>query len=668
MLKIGDLRPRKCNEVMVFLGLGSGFSRHPKFLPIFCRFGLSRASSSRNLKESPGTGSIQNLDIFNSEVVSEIYGCNLKISNLGKCRQVEEARRLFDEMPRRDVVSYTTMITVHLRNRELLKAEKLLEEMPERTVVVESAMIDGYAKAGRIHDARRVFDGMSNRNVVSWTSLISGYLRAGQIDEARSLFDRMPVKNIVSWTTMLLGFARNGLIAEARDIFDRMPEKNVVSSTAMMKAYIEHGQVDDARKLFDEMPQRNVYSWNILISGYFIENRVTEAVKLFELMPHRNAVSWTTMVTGLARNGAIEDARKFFDQMPAKDIAAYNAMVTAYTQNGFIIEAGKLFSVMPDRNAVTWNAIIDGYVKEGLRAEAFKQFARMLRLSVRPNDTTFGTVIASFEAVIEITQVHALIILLGFELYTLTSNALITAYSRSGDMGSSQLAFGRAAAKDVVSWTAMICAYAIHGRVANALSLFANMIRSGATPDRITFLGVLWACSHSGLVEKGQKVFNSMKQGYHLEPTNEHYTCLVDLLARAGFVKEAKRVVRLIPPDQCDAPILAALLRANSHSEDAIRLVGGKLIELEPDVCGGYVQLANLYAAQGMWADVAQVRKKMRERKVKKLAGYSEIVVQKSRHVFYAGDRRHPQAKEIYAMLEEELLPPMKDINARLDN
>ncbi|XP_068643675.1 pentatricopeptide repeat-containing protein At4g02750-like [Aristolochia californica] len=373
------------------------------------------------------------------------------------------------------------------------------------------------------------------------------------------------------------------------------------------------------------------------------------------------------MVTGLARNGAIEDACKYFDQMPAKDIAAYNAMVTAYAGNGFIIDAVELFNVMPDRNMVTWNVIIDGYVKEGLHGEAFRHFAHMLRLSVRPNSTTFATILASFEAVIEITQVHSLIILLGFDPYTLTSNALITAYSRSGDIGSAQLTFGRLVAKDVVSWTAMISAYAIHGCVANALTVFANMIRSGAIPDRITFLGVLWACSHSGLVEKGQRVFNSMTQGYHLEPANEHYACLVDLLARAGFVREAKRVLRRIPPDQCDAPILAALLRVNyveGHSEETVKLVGQKLIELEPDVCGGYVQLANLNASQGKWPEVAEVRKKMRGRNVKKLAGYSEIVVQKTKHIFYSGDRRHPQAKEIYAMLDQELLPSMKDINA----
>ncbi|XP_068642056.1 pentatricopeptide repeat-containing protein At2g35030, mitochondrial-like [Aristolochia californica] len=218
---------------MILFGLGSRLYRLPNLLPIFYCFSFSRPLSSYlNLKESSEAARIQNLDILNCNyrsVFSEIYACNLKVNSLGKCQKVEEARRLFDKMPHRDVVSYGTMITVYLKNGDLLKAEKLLEEMPERTVVVESAMIDGYARAGRIHDARRIFDGMRNRNVVSWTCLISGYLRIGQIDEARNLFDQMPVKNINSWTTMLLGYARNGLIHEARNVFDRMPEKNVIS-------------------------------------------------------------------------------------------------------------------------------------------------------------------------------------------------------------------------------------------------------------------------------------------------------------------------------------------------------------------------------------------------------------------------------------------------------
>ncbi|KAI3921723.1 hypothetical protein MKX01_005412 [Papaver californicum] len=267
-------------------------------------------------------------DFYFKLVSSEIYDYNSTISGLGRYQKVQEARNVFDKMPYKDNVSYASMITVYLKNGDLLNAEKIFKIVPEAEteLVVNSAMIDAYAKACRMEEARRIFDEMQVRNVYSWTSLISGYIRIGQIDEARRLFDQMPDKSAVTWTTMILGYARSGLIMESRELFDQMPEKNVVAWTSIVKSYVENKQIDEARKLFDEMPFRNLYSWNIMISGYLDNKRVGEAIELFRvLMPQSNAVTWTRMVTGLARNGLIKAAREYFEQMPKKDIAAWNA-------------------------------------------------------------------------------------------------------------------------------------------------------------------------------------------------------------------------------------------------------------------------------------------------------------------------------------------------------
>ncbi|XP_077222906.1 uncharacterized protein LOC143856539 [Tasmannia lanceolata] len=638
------------------------------YLRIFGRFSSSsNASFWSGPKENPIMVKTQysNAISFDTKLfLPDIYDHNVNISCLGRCGKVKEARKLFDEMRQRDIVSYTSMITVYLKNGDLPNAEKLFQEMPERNVVVDSAMIGGYAKSGRIEEARQIFDEMPKRNVFSWTSLISGYSKIGRINEARHLFDRMPERNTVSWTTMVLGYARNGMIADARHLFDRMPDKNVISWTAMIKAYVEEGQTESARKLFDEMPQRNLYSWNIMISAYLDDNRVGEAIKLFELMPQRNVVSWTTIVTGLARNGSIENARKFFDRMPEKDIAAWNAMITAYADEGYVTEASELFTSMPKRNIVTWNAIIDGYTKNGLGCKAQMQLVHMLRTCERPNETTFTTILTACEILKEVTQVHSLVILFGFDTNTLLANALVTMYSRGGDVGSAQLAFEKLVARDIVSWTAMILAYSNHGCGHHALGLFARMIRVGAKPDRITFVGVLSACSHAGLVEKGKRAFASMSRAYGLEPKAEHYSCLVDLLGRAGCVDEAKRVVNQMPCGERDAAVLAALLGAcKLHGDVGVASQAGEeLIKLEPNGSGGYVLLANVYATRGKWDDVARVRKKMKERKVIKVPGFSQIEVKNRNHVFFVGDRRHPQVKEIYEMLEEELLPQMKDM------
>ncbi|KAL5981324.1 hypothetical protein ACLOJK_015379 [Asimina triloba] len=550
---------------------------------------------------------------------------NARITSFGRCGKIEEAWKLFDQMPRRDAFSYTSMITIYLNSGDLPRAAKLFQQMPKRNVVAESAMIDGYAKAGRIDEARRVFDGMPERNVFSWTSLISGYMRIGQVTEARTLFDQTPVRNIISWTTMVLGYARNGLILEAREIFDQMPEKNVVSWTAMVKAYVDNARIDDARKLFDEMPHRNLYSWNTMLVGYLDNGRVAEAIKLFESMPQRNTISWTTMVTGLSRNGSIDSAWKFFNCMPHKDVAAWNAMITAYTDAGRMVEASELFNSMPKRNVVSWNALIDGFSRNGPQGEVLRHLIHMLRTADRPNETTLTSALTACEGVMEVAQAHAQVMQLGFRSDTSLGNALITAYSRSGDLNEAQLAFKEVMAKDVVTWTAMILAHSTHGYGNHAIAMFARMLRAGAKPDGITFAGILSACSHTGLVQKGQRLLKAMSEAYGIEPTAEHYSCLVDLLGRAGHINEAKALVSEMPSDQRDSAVLGALLGAckvHGHGDmEVAGCIGEALIKLEPDGSGGYVLLSNVYAARGKWDDVARLRKKMRERKVKKVPG-----------------------------------------------
>ncbi|CAL9014939.1 unnamed protein product [Prunus brigantina] len=590
-----------------------------------------------------------------------VYSCNVEITNLGGYGKVKEARNLFDQMPERDAVSYASMINVYLKNHDLPNAEKLFQTMPTSSLVAESSMINGYVKAGHIYEARKVFDRMENRNVYSWTSLISGYFSCGQVEEGRRLFNHMPVKNVVSWTTVLLGYVRNSMIDEARHVFDLMPERNTVSCTVMIKAFVGNDQLDEALDLFNNMPQRNLYTWNIMLSGYLNANRVSEAIELFNSMPQRNAISWTTMVTGLADNNMVELARGYFDRMPNKDVAAWNAMITSYVHEGLMTEASELFYLMRERNIVTWNAMIGGYAKSGSRGEALKHVILMLRFCFRPNATTITSVLSSCEGMMELMQAHVLVISHGFDHDTLVANVLVTMYSRNGDVTYARLVFEHLGAKDAVSWTAMILAYSNHGYGHYALQVFARMLRSGAKPDEITFVGVLSACNHAGLVVKGQRLFNSMNLAYDLKPNGQHYSCLVDILGRAGLVDEATRVVcEEMPACEQDAAVLGALLGAYRLHGGDVRManrIGKELLELEPASSGAYVLLANVYATHGKWEEFAQVRKKMKERRVKKVPGFSQIEVKGRSHIFFVGDRSHPQAAEIYGLLQEKLLP-----------
>ncbi|KAJ6846546.1 pentatricopeptide repeat-containing protein-like [Iris pallida] len=589
---------------------------------------------------------------------------NQRLSSLCRQRNVEQARLLFDQMPQKDLVTHSTMINLYLKTNNLPQALSLFARLPERNVVVDSAVLDGLSKAGRLPEARQLFDRMPERNVYSWTILVSGYCRTGEVGQARELFDRMPVRNAYSWTAMVLGYARSGMLGEARELFDRMPEKNVVSWTAMVMGYVECGRVGEARELFNRMGHRNLYSWNVMILGYLEEGRVGEAVELFESMPERNVVTWTSMVTGLARSGEMGKARELFGRMPVKDVAAWNAMIVVCAEEGLVNEVRELFDLMPKRNVVSWNAAIGGNVRNGFREEASRLFIEMLRSPSKPNEATLTTVLVAAESTFEVTEIHGLATLLGFGSDTSFGNALVTMYSRSGDLGSARLAFEELMVKDVVSWTSIIQAYSYHGCGAFALQAFARMLRCGAKPDGVAMVGVLSACSHAGLVGKGRKVFESMSRVYGLEPQAEHYACLVDLLGRAGLVIEAEGVVRTMPSSKRDECVLGALLGAcRVHDKiEAAGEVGEELIKLEQAGSGGYVLLANAYASRGRWSDAARVRKTMKEKGVEKVPGVSSIEVGTRRHSFYVGDRSHPRVLQIYVMLDEVLLPHMKDV------
>ncbi|KAA8519066.1 hypothetical protein F0562_013322 [Nyssa sinensis] len=541
-------------------------------------------------------------------------------------------------MPRRDVVSYSSMICVYLKNNNLQRAQKLFRAMPEKNIVADSTMVSGYVKAGHLDEAQKIFDHMPDMN--------------------------MPEKNVVTWTTAILGYARNGLIDQARAIFDQMPKEIVVSWTAMIKCYVENYQSDEAYKLFDEMHQHNLYSWNIMIQGCLDDNRVDEVVQLFNSMPQPNAISWTTMVSGLARNKLTKLAREYFNQMPNKDIAAWNAMITAYADEGQMAEASQLFNLMPEKNIVSWNAIIDGYARNGPEGEAFKHLTLMLHCCNRLNETTLTSLLTSCESILELLQAHLLVVRLGFEQDTSLVNAFVTMYSRSGDVDSAQLAFENIEAKDVVSWTTMILAYSNHGYGNHALQAFVRMLWSGANPDEVTFIGVLSACSQVGLVRKGQRLFDLMRHAYSLEPKAEHYSCLVDILGRAGQIDKAMRVVCEMPLGKKDGAVLGALLGACKLHGD-VRLanhIGEELIELEPTNSGGYVLLASAYATCGKWDKFAEVRKKVKERKVKKVPGISQIEIKGKTHVFFVGDKSHDESEEIYILLREKLLPLMQEM------
>eukprot|EP01018_Ginkgo_biloba_P024290 Gb_24630 [translate_table: standard] len=562
-------------------------------------------------------------------------------------------------------------------------------------VVSWTSLISRYAQNGRIVDARQVFDRMPYRNVVSWTAMIAGYAQNRRIEDACHMFDKMPERNTVSWNAMIAGFVQNGRIEQARHMFDKMPKRNVASWNAMLTGYIQDGRLEEAGELFDKMTERNMLSWTALIAGYAQNGHSKEALIFFNQMQHAgvrpdqstlasvisactalialeqgeqihtsvikkgfdsNVFVVSALVTMYAKCGNIDSAFHLFAKTPERNVVLCTAMITGYSQNARMKDALRVFEKMSERNVVSWTAMIAGYVHNGHGEEALKLFSQMQQTGTKPNQSTYTSIIgacANQAALEHGQQVHAHIIKTGFESNVFVCSALVAMYAKCGSIDESSQVFCKINEPNVVLWNAMIAGYAQHGHGKDALQLFQQMQHMGLKPNHITFVGVLSACSHAGLVDEGWHYFNSMSQDHCTTPRLDHYGCMVDILGRARHLNEAIDFIGNMPFEP-DVVLWGALLGAcRIHMNMELGELAAKhIFKLEPENAAAYVVLSNIYAGSGRWSDASKLRIMRKARGVKKNPGCCWIVVSKMVHTFLVGDRSHPQTEKIYAMLE----------------
>ncbi|OAY43932.1 pentatricopeptide repeat-containing protein At1g56690, mitochondrial [Manihot esculenta] len=589
---------------------------------------------------------------------SSASSSNSQISHFARIGQIRRARRIFDELPHKNIVSWNAIIAGYFQNRQPREAQNLFDIMSERNTVSWNGLISGYIKNGMVVDARKVFDKMPERNVVSWTAMVRGYVQEGMTKEAESLFWEMPEKNVVSWTVMLGGLIEDGRVDEARKLFDMMPMKDVVARTNMIGGLCMEGRLSEAREIFDEMPKRNVVAWTAMISGYSMNNKVDVARKLFEVMPGKNEVTWTAMLMGYTRSARIKEAAELFEVMPVKPVAACNEMIIGFGQNGEVGKAKWVFDQTREKDDGTWSAMIKVYERKGFELEALHLFSLMQREGIRPNFPSMISILSvcgSLASLDHGRQVHAQLVRSQFDSDVYISSVLITMYIKCGDLLKARSVFDRFSTKDTIMWNSIITGYAQHGLGNESIQVFNEMISSGIAPDEITFIGVLTACSYSGKVKEGLDIFESMKSRYLVDPRIEHYACVVDLLGRAGRLNDAMSLIGNMPV-KADAVVWGALLGAcRTHKKlDLAEVAARKLSELEPENSGPRILLSNIYASQGRWENVAELRKSMRDRNASKPPGCSWIEVEKKVHMFTGGNTTgHPENAAILEMLEK---------------
>lgn len=571
--------------------------------------------------------------------------------------QLDPARQVFDQMPQRDLVSWNVMISGYVRNKSLSAARNLFEMMPKRDVVSWNTMLSGYAQNGYADAARRIFDRMLEKNEISWNGLLAAYVQNGRIEEACMLFESKANWEVVSWNSLMGGFVKQKRLGDAKWIFDRMPVRDEVSWNTMITGYAQNNYLAEAQRLFEEAPVKDVFTWTAMVSGYVQNGKVDEARMIFDAMPEKNTVSWNAMIAGYVQTKRMDMARELFEAMTCKNVASWNTMITGYAQSGEITHARNLFDRMPQHDCISWAAIIAGYAQSGYSEDSLRLFIEMKRYGERLNRSPFTSVLSTCANLASLElgkQLHGQLVKVGFEAGCFVGNALLVMYCKCGSVEEAYHAFEEIVDKDVISWNTMIAGYARHGFGKDALMLFKSMKTVGIKPDDITMVGILSACSHTGLVEKGTEYFYSMNRDYGVIPNSKHYTCMVDLLGRAGRLDEAQNLMKNMPfePDAATWGALLGACRLYGKTELAEK-AAEVIFEMEPENAGMYVLLSNLYAASGRWGDVSKMRLKMRDRGVKKVTGYSWLEVQNKVHTFSVGDTLHPEKDRIYAYLEE---------------
>ncbi|XP_057871105.2 pentatricopeptide repeat-containing protein At2g35030, mitochondrial [Cryptomeria japonica] len=611
---------------------------------------------------------------------------NALVDMYAKFGRIEDARQVFDKIFQPDVVSWTAMVAGYAQNGYAEKALELFLQMPRRNVVSWNAIISGLAENGFVGKALELFEEMPDKNVVSWTAMIAGFIRNGYNEEALKLYREMLSAGIrpdsKTFATVIPACANSGdlgmgmefhekiitselhfdpvvanalivmyakclSIQKARKLFDKMRNRDVVSWTAMIAGYAQNGFIDMALKLFEEMPQRNVVSWNAMIAGLAKNGLVNEAWKLFKEMPERTAVSWNAMISGYVQNGLVDEAMELFKKMPQQTMLSWNTMITGFAQTGLVNEALNLFKEMPQWNVVSWNAMIAGFAQNGHGEEALNLFQDMQSAELNPDSMTFSCILsvcANFAALRQGMEIHEKIVRNGFQCDVTVVNALIDMYAKCGSIQKAWELFDKMHQRNVISWTAMIGGYAMHGRTRESLKLFEEMKQSGINPDHITFVSVLSACSHAGLVEEGYQYFSHMSKHYDIRPTMDHYNCMVDLFGRAGNLEKAQDFINKMPikPDASVWSCLLGACRVHNNIELAEH-AAQHLFLLDPRNDAPYVLLSNVYAAAGMWNDIEIIRNMMKHRGIKKSPGCSWIEVNKHVHAFLTGNTSDQQ-------------------------
>ncbi|XP_019417956.1 PREDICTED: pentatricopeptide repeat-containing protein At3g62890-like [Lupinus angustifolius] len=531
-------------------------------------------------------------------------------------------------------------------------------------VYVRNTLMNLYAVCGNMVSARKVFDESPVLDLVSWNTILGGYVQMGDVKGAEFVYNRMPEQSTIASNSMIVVFGRTGCVARARQVFNEIQRKDMVSWSALVSCYEQNDMYEEALVLFVDMNATGIMVDEVVvvsaISACTHLSNVKAGMTIHALAVKTGIEAYVSLQNAMihlySSCGRIMDAQNFFNDGFLLDQISWNSMISGYLRCGSIEDAKTLFYSMPEKDVVSWSAMISGYAQHERFSEAVDLFHEMQLHGIRPDVTALVSVISACThlAALDLGKwVHAYISKNKIQVNIILGTTLIDMYMKCGCVENALEVFYAMEQKGVSTCNALILGLAMNGLIEKSLHMFADMKKSGTVPNEITFMGVLGACRHMGLVDEGRHYFSSMTLEHKIEPNVKHYGCMVDLLGRAGLLKEAEELIESMPmaPDVATWGALLGACRKHQNNEMGER-VGRKLIQLQPDHDGFHVLLSNIYASKGNWGDVLEIRGIMAQHGVVKTPGCSMIEANGIVHEFLAGDMTHPHKNDIEHMLD----------------
>lgn len=580
---------------------------------------------------------------------------------------VNTARVLFDEMPERDTVAWNALISGYSRNGYECDAWKLFISMlqqgfsPSATTLVNLLPFCGqcgFVSQGRSVHGIAAKSGLEMDSQVK-NALISFYSKCTELDSAELLFTEMEDKSTVSWNTMIGAYSQSGLQEEAITVFKNMFEERVeISSvtvinllsahgsheplhclvvksgmvnddsviTSLICAYSRCGYLDSAERLYESATEDSIVGLTSIVSSYAEKGDMDTVVvyfsKMRQLCMRIDAVALVGILHGCTNSSHIDIGMSLHGYAIKSGLCTQtlvvNGLITMYSKFDDVETVLFLFEQLHETPLISWNSVISGCVQSGRASTAFEVFHQMkLSGGPMPDAITIASLLAGCSQLCCLRfgkRLHGYTLRNNFENEKFVCTALIDMYAKCGNVVLAESVFKSIKAPCTATWNSMISGYSLSGLQSRAISCYMEMREQGLKPDRITFLGVLSACTHGGLVEEGKICFRAMINEFGISPSLQHYALMVGLLGRACLYTEALSLIweMEIKPDSA---VWGALLSACIVNRD-IELgeyVAKKMFMLDYRNGGLYVLMSNLYAAGEMWGDVVRVRKIMKD-------------------------------------------------------